>query len=191
MYVDPAGESPANAFKLLRNRSPFAHRALVQCIKTVRPDAAQDTRQSAGSGFEFVAGPIQRFFKDQPPSLTSILKVFSVLAVRFRRQYVHTSRMDWKSPFDTGILFLEHCLSSSSPEDLAHTLISSDEVDYAGLSRQNILANDAVVKSLLANWHILSISVWECCSALPDITPSLRECAQVSRVDLPPTGIDI
>lgn len=182
MYTGLGLRSPANAFKNLRSRSPFAHRALVQCIRTVRPNAGQDIRQSSGPGFEFVAGPIQRLFKDQPPSLTTILKVFSVLAVRFRRQYVHTSRMDWRSPFDTEILFLEYCLSSSSPEDLAQTLISSDEVDYAGLSRQNILANDAVVKSLLANWHNLSISVWECCSALPDITPSLRECGQVSRV---------
>lgn len=88
--------------------------------------------------------------------------------------------MDWKTPFDTEILFIEYCLSSISPEDLAHTLISTDEVGFARLSRQNILANDAVVKDLLANWHALSISVWECCTALPDITPSLRECAQVS-----------
>lgn len=147
---------------------------------TVQPDAIHDVKQYSSPGFEFIAGPIQRLFKDQPPSLTTILKVFSVLAVRFRRQYIHTSRMDWKSPFNTEILFLEYCLSSTSPEDLAHTLTSTDEVDFAGLSRQNILANDAVVKGLLANWHILSISVWECCAALPDITLSLRECAQVS-----------
>lgn len=180
MFTNLKLRTPANPSKHLRSRSPFAHRALVQCIKTVHPEASQDLRQPSGPGFEFVAGPIQRLFKDQPPSLTTILKVFSVLAVRFRRQYVHTSRMDWKDPFDTEILFLEYCLSSSSPEDLAHTLISSDEVDFAGLSRQNILANDAAVNNLLASWHTLSISVWECCSALPDITTSLRECAQVS-----------
>lgn len=152
----------------------------MQCLTVLQPDAIADLKRTSAPGFEFVAGPIQRLFRDQPPSLSTILKVFSVLAIRYRRQYVHVSRMDWKTPFDTEILFIEYCLSSISPEDLAHTLISTDEVGFARLSRQNILANDAVVKDLLANWHALSISVWECCTALPDITPSLRECAQVS-----------
>lgn len=149
-------------------------------MTALQPGAIPDVKQASTPRFEFVAGPIQRLFRDQPPSLSTILKIFSVLAIRFRRRYVHTSRIDWKTPFDTNILFLEYCLSSTSPEDLAHTLISTDEVDFAGLSRQNIVANDVVVKGLLASWHTLSISVWECCSALPDITPSLRECAQVS-----------
>lgn len=151
----------------------------MQCLAALQPGAV-DLKQASAPGFEFVAGPIQRLFRDQPPSLSTILKLFSVLAIRFRRQYVHTSRMDWITPFDTDILFLEYCLSSTSPEDLAHTLISTDEVDFSALSRQNIIANDALVKGLLASWHTLSISVWECCSALPDITPFLRECAQVS-----------
>lgn len=88
--------------------------------------------------------------------------------------------MDWKVPFDTDIHFLENCLNSTSPEDLAQTLISSDEVEFAALSRQNIIANDAVVKGVLASWQTISISVWEFCSALPDTTLYLRECTQVS-----------
>ncbi|KAJ5155654.1 hypothetical protein N7492_008457, partial [Penicillium capsulatum] len=163
----------------LRSQSPFAHRALVQCLTALQPGAIPNLKQASTPRFEFVAGPIQRLFRDQPPSLSTILKVFSVLAIRFRRQYIHTARMDWETPFDTNILFLEYCLNSTSPEDLAHTLISTDEVDFARLSRQNIAANDVVVKRLLASWHTVSISVWECCSALPDVTLFLRECAQV------------
>lgn len=153
----------------------------MQCLTVLQPSAIPDLKQSSVPKFEFIAGPIQRLFRDQPPSLSTILKVFSVLAIRFRRRYIHTARMDWRTPFDTDILFVEYCLSSISPEDLAQTLISTDELDFAGLSRQSIVTNDAVVKGLLASWHSLGISVWDCCSALPDITPSLRECAQVSR----------
>lgn len=131
-------------------------------------------------GFEFITGPIQRLFKDQPPSLTTILKMFSVLGVRFRRQYIHTPTMDWRVKFNTDIPFLEDCLTSMSAMDLARTLTSTDEIDFASLSRQNILAEDALVVRFLADWRALSGSVWECCSALPDLIPYLQECAQVS-----------
>ena len=165
----------------LRTRSPFAHRALVRALFNIQPESTRHMPQSTTPGFQFIAGPIQSLFRDQPPSLTTILKVFSVLAIRFRRQYIHTSHMDWNQPFDTSIIFLEDCLNSTSAIDLARTLTGADEVDFGDLTRHNLIAEDAVVKRLLANWHILSISVWECCSALPDMmTPYLRECAQVS-----------
>jgi hypothetical protein len=148
---------------------------------TVQPEAARQMPQSTSPGFEFIAGPLQRLFKDQPPSLTTILRVFSVLATRFRKQYIHTSGINWHAPFDTEILFLEDCLNSTSPMDLARTLTGTDEMDFSGLSRQSIVADDVVVKKLLDNWHALSVSVWECCLSLPDImVPYLRECAQVS-----------
>ncbi|KAJ5118895.1 Guanine-nucleotide dissociation stimulator CDC25 [Penicillium atrosanguineum] len=166
--------------KLLRNRSPFAHRALVQCMATVQPEVTLDMPQSTNPGFEFIAGPIQRLFKDQPPSLTTILRIFSVLAIRFRKQYIHTSKINWHAPFNTEILFLEDCFNSTSPMDLARTLTGTDEIDFSSLSRQSIVADDVVVKRLLGNWHSLSVSVWECCSSLPDIMiPYLRECAQI------------
>ncbi|KAJ5668270.1 Guanine-nucleotide dissociation stimulator CDC25 [Penicillium maclennaniae] len=166
--------------KLLRNRSPFAHRALVQCMLIAHPEAALDMPQSTDLGFNFIAGPIQRLFKDQPPSLTTILRIFSVLAIRFRQQYIHTSKIKWHAPFNTEILFLEDCLNSTSAMDLARTLTGTDEMDFSSLSRQSIVADDVVVKRLLGNWHSLSVSVWECCSSLPDIMiPYLRECAQI------------
>lgn len=136
--------------------------------------------QTLTPGFGFIAGPVQVLFRDQPPSLTTVLKIFSVLAVRFRRHYIHTAKMEWYLPLDTSILFLEDCLNSTSPKDLARTMTGTDELDFSGLSRQSILANDNFVRRLLTNWHDLSISVWECCTALPDIVPFLRECAQVS-----------
>jgi hypothetical protein len=153
----------------------------MQCIITVQPEQAHDMPQTTNPGFEFIAGPIQRLFKDQPPSLTTILRIFSVLAIRFRKQYIHTSRINWHAPFDTEILFLEDCFNSTSPKDLARTLTGTDEMNFSSLSRQSIVAEDVVVKRLLGHWQSLSDSVWECCSSLPDIMiPYLRECAQVS-----------
>ena len=167
-------------FQYLRSDSPFAHRALVRCIRTIQTELTRTMLSAPCPGFAFIATPIQALFTDQLPSLTHILKLLSVLAVRFRRQYIHTPKMDWKTPFDTTLSFLDDCLVSSSAADLARTLARADKADFSQISRQSLVTEDAVVQRLLANWHTLSISVWECCSALPDLIPYLRECAQVS-----------
>jgi len=109
-----------------------------------------------------------------------MLKILSVLAIRFRLQYVHAATMNWKTPFDTSIPFLEDCLTSSSPTDLAQNMKSLDEHHFAEITRQALLTDDAVVRKSLAHWQALSVSVWECCCALPDLIPVLQECAQVS-----------
>lgn len=165
--------------KHLRTHSPFAHKAVVHSLFTVQLDVTHDIPRPATLGFEFIAGPVQHLFKDQPPSLTTILKIFSVLAVRFRGQYTHTAKMDWHRPFDTKIQFFEDFLNSTSPKDLARILTGADEKDFSELSRQSVTANDAFVRGLVGNWRTLCISVWECCSALPDIAQYLRECAEV------------
>ncbi|KAJ6031507.1 hypothetical protein N7540_002239 [Penicillium herquei] len=143
--------------KHLRSRSPFARRALIQCLQDLIPEVAGSIPYSKKPGFEFIAQPIQTLFS-QPNSLTTILKVFSVLGVRFRRHYIHASKMDWHTQFDTAILFLEECIGSTSATDLARTLTGTDEYDFASLSRQGIMTGDATVKSLLSNWQTLSIS---------------------------------
>ena len=168
------------SLKHLRSRSQFAHRALVQCLQKIQPEASQDLPSCTTPGFEFIASPIQCLFKEQPPSLSHILKLFSVLAVRFRRQYIHTARMSWKMPFDTTLMFLEDCLASTSVTHLARTLTGYDEIEFSQLSRQSLVTPDTCVKRLLANWQTLRTSVWECCSALPDLIPFLRDCTQVS-----------
>lgn len=131
-------------------------------------------------GFEFIAGPIQILFKDQPGRLSDMLKMLSVLAIRFRRQYVQSGTINWKTPFDTSIPFLEDCLTSSSPTDLALNMKGLDEHHFAEITRQTLLTDDAAVKKLLLHWRALSISVWECCCALPELIPFLQDCAQVS-----------
>lgn len=132
------------------------------------------------AGFEFIAGPIQRLFKDETGRLAAMLKMLSVLAIRFRRQYMHASTMDWKTPFDTSIPFLEDCLIATSGSDLARSLKALDEHQFAEMSRQNLVSEDVLVGKLLRHWQTLSVSVWECCLALPDLIPHLQECTLVS-----------
>ncbi|KAJ6114845.1 Guanine-nucleotide dissociation stimulator CDC25 [Penicillium sp. IBT 16267x] len=165
--------------KYLRGRSPFAYRAVVQCLHTVLPEAAFNVRLPNTPDLQFIAGPIQNLFKDNPPKLTTILKMLCVLSVRFRRQYSQTPKMDWLTPFDTTCLFLEDYLGATSPKDLAHTLARTDEVDFSRLSRQSILNGDGMAKQLMENWHTTSMSVWECCCALPDMMETMQECAQI------------
>lgn len=132
------------------------------------------------AGFEFIAGPIQTLFKDQPGRLTAMLKMLSVLTIRFRRQYIHAATMDWKTPFDTSLPFLDDYLESTSPTDLARSMRGVDENHFSELTRQSLIAEDAIVGQLKIQWRELSVSVWECCAALPDLIPYLQECAQVS-----------
>ncbi|KAJ5475438.1 hypothetical protein N7539_007725 [Penicillium diatomitis] len=163
----------------LRDQSPFARRALIHALRAVNSDAARNLPQSFSPGFSFIAEPVQALFKDQPPSLTTILKILSVLAIRFRRRYVHCARMEWRTPLDTSILFLEDCLNATSPRNLARTMTGTDELDFSGLARQNIITNDVFVQAILTNWHDLIMSVWECCVALPEVVPFLQECTQI------------
>ncbi|KAJ5520096.1 Guanine-nucleotide dissociation stimulator CDC25 [Penicillium fimorum] len=163
--------------KHLRSRSPFAHRALAHCLLAVQPGGNRDMPKLNTAGFEFIAGPIQALFKDQPGRLTAMLKMLSVLAIRFRRQYIHPPTMDWKTPFDTSIPFLDDYLESTSPTDLARSMRGLDEHHFAELTPKNLIAEDAAVKQLQIQWRALSDSVWECCAALPDLIPYLQECA--------------
>lgn len=161
--------------------SPFAHRAVAQCLAAVQPDLAPDLSEKPMSSFKFVAGAIQRLFQDRPESLTNMLKICNLFAVRFRHQYISTSKLPWDREFDVSYSFFEDCLASSSPRDLARALTALDKSNFAHLTRSSIIAQDRITKGLLANWEDLAMSVWECCSAIPDLTLGLQECAQVSR----------
>ena len=86
---------------------------------------------SQNLAFEFIAGPIQNLFQDSPPSLTSILKVLSVLSVRFEQAYVHVQEMNWVQPFNTSVCFLDDLLASTSDVDFSRTLTNLDECQFS------------------------------------------------------------
>ncbi|KAE8147800.1 hypothetical protein BDV25DRAFT_159603 [Aspergillus avenaceus] len=168
----------AEVEKHLRARSPFAHRALFHCLLTMQSGGDYEIPPNTSPGFEFIAGPLQGLFKDLPPSLTSILKVLSVLGVRFERQYLHVRTMNWSQYFDVEFSFLEDLTGSTSAEDFARTLTNVDERKFSALAPQHIITDDPIVKQILAQWELLTVHVWECCTALPDTIPYIQECVQ-------------
>ena len=165
--------------KHLQTKSPFAHRALVRCLHTVQ-GIEHDSSLSPVPGFDFIADPIQRLFKEHPPSLTAILKVLCVLDVRFQQTYVHIPEMDWNKCFDTSVTFLEDMLASTSAMDMAHSLTATDEGYFSELNPQSIMTESPVLRQLTTEWHSLSVAVWEVSSALPDSISYIEECVQVS-----------
>ncbi|OJJ84264.1 uncharacterized protein ASPGLDRAFT_66532 [Aspergillus glaucus CBS 516.65] len=168
----------AEVEKHLRRRSPFAHRALVQSLLTVQSGGEHRPPLSPVPGFDFIAGPIQRLFKEHPPSLTAILKVLCVLEVRFERMYLHIPEMDWYERFDTTVTFFEDVLASTSAVDLARTLTTTDEGHFSELDERDLMTEGPVARQIIVEWHTLSMAVWEVCSALPDLIPYIQECVQ-------------
>lgn len=163
----------------MQGRSPFAHRALVQCLLAVQSDTVHSSPRSPSPGFDFITGPIQRLFKEHPPSVRDVLKVLCVLEIRFRQTYIHVPMMNWNEYFNIDIAFLEDVLASTSAEDLASTLTSTDEGLVSGLSQQTIMSDNAAVRQITTEWHLLSMAVWELCSGLPEYIEYMQECIQV------------
>ena len=152
----------------------------MQSLLTAQSGGEQRPPLSPIPGFDFIAGPIQRLFKEHPPSLTAILKVLCVLEIRFRRMYLHIPEMDWNESFDTTVTFFEDVLASTSAVDLARTLTTTDEGHFSELDEQGLMSESPVARQIVVEWHTLSMAVWEVCSALPDLIPSIQECVQVS-----------
>lgn len=88
--------------------------------------------------------------------------------------------MDWNESFDTTVTFFEDVLASTSAVDLARTLTTTDEGHFSELDEQGLMSESPVARQIVVEWHTLSMAVWEVCSALPDLIPSIQECVQVS-----------
>ncbi|KAL4997669.1 hypothetical protein BDV10DRAFT_90329 [Aspergillus recurvatus] len=163
----------AEVEKHLRTRSPFAHRAVSSALQ--HAGYALELPCPA-PGFGFFAGPIQRLFNDLL-DLKLILKVLSVLGVRFARWYLHSSEMDWSRPFSIIFSFLEDMDGSDSPMSFARNLTRSDERDFA-LLIEGRTVDKSVANRLSDRWHLLSVEVWECCKALPESIRFIHECLE-------------
>ncbi|RAK96544.1 uncharacterized protein BO80DRAFT_458858 [Aspergillus ibericus CBS 121593] len=159
----------------LRSRSPFAHRAVHQCLRDLRQAVPG---RSSSPAFEFVAGPIQQLFLSFPPSLKDALKVLSVLGARFERTYIHAREMNWTKPFAVDFSFLEDLTASMSADDFAKTITTGDQSCFSGLTQKSFVEPDAVIKRLLVTWELMSMAVWECCTGLPELIEYIEELAQ-------------
>ncbi|KAL3436736.1 hypothetical protein BDV09DRAFT_164295 [Aspergillus tetrazonus] len=166
-------ERYAEVEKHLRTRSPFAHRAVISALQ----DAGYALELPCTTpGFGFFAGAIQRLFNELL-NLKLILKVLSVLGVRFARWYLHAQEMDWSRPFSIVFSFLEDMDSSDSPMNFARNLTRSVERDFALLIEGGTL-DKTVANRLSERWHLLSVEVWECCKALPETIRFIHECLE-------------
>ena len=136
-----------------------------------------DISRSLGPAFEFIAGPIQQLTKEYT-SLSKLLKVLCVLAIRFRRTYIHSS-MDWHEPFNVEVSFIKELFNSSaSPVEIASILTSSNLDIFKGL--KDINDEKRLERQYLANWHLLSLSVLEFCLAFPGSIAYIQSFAEVS-----------
>ncbi|KAL5332826.1 hypothetical protein BJX70DRAFT_406907 [Aspergillus crustosus] len=158
----------------LRSRSPFAHRAVVRALESI---GLQLNLPNAPPGFGFIAEPIQRLFQNFTSRLPSVLKVLAVLGVRFERVYLHSREMNWTRHFSVSFSFLEDILESTPTNDLAGTLTSNDEKEFAKLFEDQTF-DHSMAKRLALRWEVLSIEVWECCKAVPDLIEYIQSSLQ-------------
>ncbi|KAJ6001117.1 Guanine-nucleotide dissociation stimulator CDC25 [Penicillium waksmanii] len=135
--------------ELLRTQSPFAHRAVLQCLVDLRRGTTSGFPPPPIHGFEFVARPIQILFQERPHSLTEILKICdrNVLGRLLGQTWLELSRIWTKA-------------------------------NFSNLSPQSIVAQDRIAPDFLDSWHALTVSVWEVLCAIPYLAPYLQECAQ-------------
>ncbi|EED13825.1 conserved hypothetical protein [Talaromyces stipitatus ATCC 10500] len=166
--------------KLLRQKSPFAHKAVVQCLSHF-PDAKGETpKLSNKSSLDFIAGPIQDLFQKYPANLVSILKKLSVIAIRFRQTYIHVPKVDWNKRLDTRAKYLDELLKALSPTDLARSLTRADNQLFGQLSREALTDDQNTIPDMLhARWGDLVMAVRECCTAMPDFVQFIQECIQI------------
>ncbi|PCH00491.1 Guanine-nucleotide dissociation stimulator CDC25 [Penicillium occitanis (nom. inval.)] len=164
--------------KLLRQKSPFAHKAIVQCLNHFSD--GKELQQTSKSSLDFIAGPIQDLFQKYPANLISILKKLSVIAIRFRQTYIHVPNVDWNKRLDTRAKYLDDLLAALSPTDLARSLTRSDQSMFAQLSREQLMdEQNPIAEVLHTRWCDLVMAVREYCTAMPESLQSIQECIQI------------
>ncbi|EED11795.1 conserved hypothetical protein [Talaromyces stipitatus ATCC 10500] len=166
--------------KLLRQKSPFAHKAVLQCLRHF-PDAKGETPKLPNKpSLDFIAGPIQELFQDYTADLVSILKKLSVINIRFRQTYIHVPKVNWNKRLDTRAKYLDEWLKALSPKDLARSLTRADNQLFGQLSREALTDDQNKIPDMLhARWGDLVMAVRECCTAMPDFVQFIQECIQI------------
>jgi hypothetical protein len=140
----------------------------------IQPDGKYDMPSHDTPEFAFIAIPIQQLFETRSSSLSTIFKALSVLAVRFQKTYIQSSKMNWFEPFETSLPLLEDCLSASAT-DFAAALTQTDKCLFNRLPRGTHTEEDAMVLEALIHWQRLIDSVRECCSGLPNLVPYFQK----------------
>jgi hypothetical protein len=166
--------------QLMSTKSPFSHRAIVECLSQFQPNSVGEASLTYAPGFEFIAGPIQALFKASRQGLYNTVKLLSVVSIRFQQTYIHVPYMDWHKKLDTQVPLLNSLLVSDSATDFARSLTRSDESKLSQLSREKLMDDkNPMVMALHERWSTLSTNVYECCTALPEIVSYIQQSAEV------------
>lgn len=164
----------------MSTKSPFAHRAIVECLSQFQANSVGEASRTYAPGFEFIAGPIQALFKASRLGLYNTVKLLSVVSTRFQQTYIHVPHMDWHKKLDTQVPLLNSLLASHSATDFARSLTRSDESKFSQLSREKLMGEqNPTVEALHERWSTLSTNVYECCIALPEIVSYIQQSAEV------------
>ncbi|KAL1959634.1 hypothetical protein VTO42DRAFT_1669 [Malbranchea cinnamomea] len=161
----------------LRSHSPFAHLAVLECLKSLSA-VARDTSSFEKWFVDFLVKPIRELFKSQISGLSKLLRKLSVLATRFRQAYQEKSVIKWNSAFETKSRYLDELLADNSAFVLARTLTLSDEEDFSVLSMNSFTMRDGALRVLICHWRELCKCAEECYTANTDMADYLQDCAK-------------
>ncbi|OKL63559.1 hypothetical protein UA08_01929 [Talaromyces atroroseus] len=166
--------------KLLRGKSPLAHKAVVHSLSQFQNGKDAQIPQTNTPSLDFIVGPIQELFKRYPANLVSTLKTLSVVAIRFQKTQIHVPNVDWYKKLDTRVPFLDNLLASLSATELARSLNRADQSMFSQLSPEQLMNEQSpIIEALHTRWCDLVVAVWECCTALPDHVPWIQECIEI------------
>ncbi|PGH28853.1 hypothetical protein GX50_08401 [[Emmonsia] crescens] len=184
--IDYFNEFPDQAHKYvevekhLRLGNPFAHQAVLCCLKAKGIVESDGAPLSTHELMQFLTIPIQNSFTTQQNGLILMLKKLVVLKIRFNRIYHQGSDVNWDSHFEAESPLLDEIFEASSPRTLARSLTHSDDREFTGLCLRSFVTEDSKFHQLTANWDDLCTVTEECSLAYPDLVDYFKNCVQVS-----------
>ncbi|OJD12723.1 hypothetical protein AJ78_06722 [Emergomyces pasteurianus Ep9510] len=168
----------AEVEKHLRSGNPFAHQAVLCCLKAKGIVESDDGPRSTHQLMRFLTIPIQNLFTEKQNGLIMMLKKLVVLQIRFNRGYHQGSDVNWDGHFEAESPLLDEFFEASSPRALARSLTHTDDRDFTGFSVRSFVTEDSKFRQLTANWDNVCTVTEECCLAYPDLIDYFESCVQ-------------
>ena len=102
----------------------------------------------------FIYRPLRELFSHRDRGLSVTLKQLSVLEARFHRLYSREKEINWTRLFDTRTRFLDS-VTTTTPQDLAHSLTVSDVAVFRSLDPQSIISGGSQFQRINRRWNWL------------------------------------
>ena len=131
-----------------------------------------------------IINPLQQLL-GKPSPVPQILEDLEVLTYRFRDYYCMASQVDWDSPFDTNICFLEQIRWGLSIPALAKAITKQDHtlfslyITAAFTKNENTSKVERARSPLNRRWSRFSNDVKYCLAARIDVASQVDQLAQV------------